>query len=138
MATLADFSSWLEKLPTWIDIQQSELQAAADGQVARIKERTSQGVAVDLGLFPLYASSTKKLDPPNLSDTGAMLGSITTYADENEAHVFFGDVEQERIAEFHNYGTSKMPQRYFFGVSLQDRDEIMGDFRQSIFRRVNQ
>src|SRR5436305_1283068 len=109
MASLVELSDWLSRLPDRLEPQQHELQSAAENQTGRIKERTAQGVSVDLQLFPLYSPSTKKPLPVNLRQTGAMLDSITVYADESFAQIFFGDPEQAKIAQFHNSGTKWLP-----------------------------
>lgn len=137
MATLVDLSNFLQTLPDALEVRQNELQAAADGQVARIKERTAQGISYDLQVFPPYAPSTKKVAPVNLSQTGQMMDSITVYADDNEAHIFFGDPRSEQIAQWQQNGTAKLPARPFMGVGLSDHDEIYGDIRQALFKRIN-
>jgi len=48
MATLVDLSQWLGDLANKIEPQQTELQFAAENQSNRIKERTAQGVSVEL------------------------------------------------------------------------------------------
>jgi hypothetical protein len=137
MATLVDLSNWLQTLPDELEVRQEELQAAADGQVKRIEQRTAQGVGYDLQIFAPYAPATKKDAPVNLHNSGDMLDSITVHANRDEAHIFFADPKQEQKAIWQQDGTSRIPARPFFGVGLQDRDEIMGDIRQSLFRRVN-
>lgn len=135
MATLVDLSDWLNNLK--IDPQQDDLQRAAENQVARIKERTAQAVAVDLQIFAPYSPATDKKPPVNLRETGEMLDSITVESNNTTAHIFFNDPVQAQKASFHNTGTKHLPQRFFFGVSLQDREEIVGDIRAAVFRRLN-
>lgn len=137
MSTLVDLSNFLQSLPKALEVRQAELQAAADGQRARIQQRTAQGIGYNLQIFPPYAEATKKADPVNLRQTGDMLNSITTYADDDAGHVFFGDPKQEQIATFHNEGTKHLPARPFFGVSNQDRQTIIEDIRAALFRRIN-
>lgn len=137
MATLVDLSNWLSTLPDALQVQERELQAAADGQVQRIKNRTAQGIGFDLQVFAPYAPATKKAPPVNLNETGRMLDSITTYADTNEAHIFFSDLTDEQKAIWQQQGTSKIPARPFFGVGLADHEEIVGDIREAMFKRIN-
>jgi len=137
MATLADFSQWLESLPATMQPTAAELYQVANKQVERIKNRTAQGISSDGTPFAPYSKNTKKSPPVNLFDTGDMLGNIQVLADEREAVIFFSDSRQAEKAGYHNSGTSRMPQRHFFGVSLQDRDEIMSDIRSAVFMRVN-
>jgi len=66
-----------------------------------------------------------------------MLDAITVESENTTAHIFFNDQKQAEIAGFHNEGTKYIPQRHFFGVSLDDREKIVEDIRGAIFRRVN-
>jgi phage gpG-like protein len=66
-----------------------------------------------------------------------MLDSMTVSSNDNEARIFFGDPAQEVKAVMHQEGTKHLPARPFFGVSLGDREEIVSDIRQSLFRRIN-
>jgi len=137
MATLTDLSQWLEKLPVELQPNGSDLWRVAANQVQRIKDRTGQGIAVDGTSFSPYAKRTRKEPPVNLFETGAMLGSMTVEANDNEAHIFFADPLQAAKAGYSNDGTPKIPQRHFFGVSLQDRDAIESEIRELVFQRVN-
>ena len=137
MASLADFSQWLEKLPVQLQPTGSELWRVAANQVQRIKERTAQGISVDGTAFAPYSRKTPKQPPVNLFDTGEMLGSITVEASDSEARIFFADPLQAAKAGYNNNGTTKLPQRHFFGVSLQDRDAIQSDIREVVYRRLN-
>lgn len=137
MPTLLDLSQWLSTLPDALQVQERELQAAADGQVSRIKSRTDQGISFDLQVFAPYAQATKKDPPVNLRQSGQMMDSITVYASDNEAYIFFGDPRSEQLAQWQQNGTAKIPARPFMGVGLQDQNEIYGDIRQALFKRIN-
>ena len=137
MATLVDLSKWLEDLATKIEPLQSEMQELGEAQAVRIQDRTALGVSVDLQPFTNYAPATNKPSPVNLRKTGDMLEAVTVESDHTAAHIFFNDPEQAQIAKFHNDGTQHIPQRFFFGVSLDDKDKMVGDLRASIFRRIN-
>jgi hypothetical protein len=137
MATLIDLSTYLNDLSGKIEPHQSDLQLAVTNQVARIKTRTAQGIGVDLQIFAPYAASTKKAAPVNLKATGQMLDAIVTEATDSSARIFFDDSVQAEKASYHNEGTRHLPQRKFFGISLQDRESIVGDIRSALFRRVN-
>jgi len=136
MAQLVDLSQWLESLPDKLQPTQGELAMAATKQIERIKSRTSTGIGVDGQPFADYAPATKKSPPVDLFKSGQMLGSITQESTDTEAHIFFADPDGEQKARYHKSGTSKMPKRDFFGVSLADREEIVSDIREQIFNRV--
>jgi phage gpG-like protein len=137
MGTLVDLEQWLGDLTSKVNIQADELQLAAENQVLRIKERTAEGVGVDGQVFAPYAPATKKTAPVNLRKTGEMMDSIIVEANENQARIGFSDGDAAEKASYHNQGTRYLPQRYFFGVGIQDREEILADIRGSVFRRIN-
>ena len=137
MAQLTDLAAWLNELPGQIHAQHEELQQAAEAQVVRIKTRTASGISVDNQVFPPYSPATKKADPVNLRESGEMIDSITAVSTNDESHIFFRDEAAATKAGYHNSGTKKIPQRYFFGVSLQDREEIVSSIRGALFRRIN-
>ncbi|HXS93181.1 MAG TPA: hypothetical protein VN736_01180 [Candidatus Limnocylindrales bacterium] len=137
MSNLVDLAKWLNELPVQLEPQRSELYHAATGQQERILARTVSGISVDLQPFAPYSPATGKNPPVNLTESGDMLASMTVIADNDEAHVLFADEEQAQIARYHNEGTDRLPQRFFFGVSLQDREDIIADIRAGLFRRVN-
>jgi hypothetical protein len=137
MAQLVDLAAWLDTLPGQLEAQQAELQAAAQAQVDRIKTRTATGISVDLQIFPPYSPATRKNPPVNLRETGEMVDSIVAVSTNDEAHIRFENSDAETKARYHNEGTRSIPQRYFFGVSLQDREEIIADIRAALFRRIN-
>jgi phage gpG-like protein len=137
MASLVDLSQWLSELSSRIQPQRTELQIAAENQASRIKSRTQLGVSVDLQVFTAYSKATNKPSPVNLKQTGDMLSSISVDANDDQARIYFDDPKQASIAGFHNSGTKKIPQRYFFGASLNDREEIVKDIRAALFRRIN-
>jgi phage gpG-like protein len=137
MATIFDLSNWLSDLSGRIQPQRTDLQIAAENQARRIKDRTANGVSVELQIFTPYSKATNKPSPVNLKQTGDMLAAITVESDDDTARIYFNDPKQATIAGFHNSGTKYIPQRHFFGVSLNDREEIVGDLRRELFRRIN-
>ena len=137
MATLIDLVAYLEALPTQLEPTSEDMFYAGDQQKRRIKTRTEQGIGVDGGMFRPYAARSKKDGPVTLSLTGEMMDSIVVDSDDNTAHIYFGNEEQADKARYQNDGTRRVPQRFFFGISLDDRDELISDIRESIFRRIN-
>jgi phage gpG-like protein len=137
MAQLVDLAQWLEALPGQLMPERNDLQEVAEAQRDRIKRRTAMGISVDLQVFPPYAPATKKDPPVNLSKTGAMLDGIAVASTEAEAHIWFADGAAAEKAGYHNRGTNRIPQRYFFGVSLADREAISAAMRKALFRRLN-
>lgn len=57
----------------------------------------------------------------DLHVTGQMLGSITPRPSKNSVEI----VCESDVAQYHEQGTSKMPQRQFMGLSLTDREKLM-------------
>ena len=108
-------------------------QALAKGtvlEVTELKLRTRSGTSVDGGAFkpytPAYAKRRAKagrsVSPPDLTFTGAMLGSIKTEVKDTpegaEASVFFGSPNEQKKAE----GNSRY--RNFFGFSKEQLTRI--------------
>ena len=137
MPTLVDLSKYLSNLADNLQPQQRELQTAADNQVKRINDRTDQGISVDLQVFAPYARRTHKTSPVTLRSTGEMLSDVRVEADNDKATISFQSPAQAQKATYHNQGTKHLPQRFFFGASLQDREEIVADVRGGLFQRVN-
>lgn len=140
MVTLIDLEKFLSDLPNKLEPKQQDLQAAGQAQRDRIKERTAKGIGVEGQIFSQYKQTKyqHKSPPVNLRETGNMLDAIDVESTDSESHIFFGNTEQRTIAEFHNSGTKNLPQRHFFGVSLADRDEIVGDIKVAVFKRINE
>ena len=133
--TLVDLADWLDTLPQALELQSSELKEAADRQVQRIKQRTAEGISVELAVFPNYAKRSHKTAPVTLRDTGAMLDGIRVHATTNEALIDFEPAQQAK-AKAHNDGTDRLPARHFFGVSLTDRTQIINDLKASVLKRI--
>ena len=123
--TLADLSNWLESLPTKMEPTTQELKTAADNQAKRIKDRTRSGVSVEGGVFqPDKDGSTP------LIKSGAMLENITSEAQNTEAKIYFPDPLQKVKATVNNQ------KRHFFGVSLQDKTDIISELQGSVTKRI--
>jgi hypothetical protein len=136
VGTLVDLSQWLDALPGQLEPTTDEMFALGDGQRERIKERTSQGIGVELDIFAPYAKSTKKEPPVNLTETGDMMSSIVVDSDDNSTRVYFGNDDAEEKAVWQNEGTKTIPQRFFFGVSENDRNELVKELRTSMTARL--
>ena len=136
MATLTDLSEWLAELPAKLQPDVDDMFYAGDQQRERIRNRTEQGVGVDGQVFAPYAPRTKKGPPVNLRETGNMLDSIVVDSDDSMAHLFMGNDDAEKKAIWNQFGTEHSPGRPFMGVSLQERDELLGDIRERIFSRL--
>jgi len=107
----------------------SDLASAAGAfALDRILERTLSGKDVDDMAFAPYSSeyARKKDGRVDLYDSGDMLRSLKYQADSpTEATITCSS----EIAEYHEDGTTKMPQRQFMGLSEKD----VGDMMEEIF-----
>ena len=104
--------------------------ASAAGRFAldRILERTLSGKDVNDMAFAPYSNeyARKKGGRVDLYDSGDMLRSLKYQADSlTEATITCSS----EIAEYHEDGTTKMPQRQFMGLSEKD----VGDMMEEIF-----
>jgi len=130
MLTITIDTEGAKELLTIVDsiINSPDLSAAAASFVVdSILSKTKQGIDVDYNSFDPYSPKYKKRGRVNLTRTGAMLGSIgyNTFG-PTSAEVSFNSGEQDTIASYHNQGTSKMPQRHFFGFSDDDYGKLLG------------
>ena len=132
MGTLADLSQYLRDLSGHLEPRRDDLQAALEHQVTRIKNRTAQGISVEGSPFP-----PAKTGGNALHKSGAMLDAITVESIDTEGRMFFADAEQEKKAAINNTGSKYVPQRHFFGVSDQDKEQIVADIKTSVMKRVN-
>ncbi|OQY25965.1 MAG: hypothetical protein B6244_14505 [Candidatus Cloacimonetes bacterium 4572_55] len=106
-------------------ISSSELGDSAGEFVAdRIVKRTLKGIDVNDNDFAPYSINTPKTGTPNLRDTGAMLNSISFISNGSTGAV----IECESpIAQYHQDGTSKMPQREFMGLTSADEVDLVNE-----------
>jgi|ERR1035438_543465 hypothetical protein len=112
---------------------QADIQAALDGQKKRIQERTWSGVDIDGAPFAPYAKSTGKTGPVTLGDLPDAIQ--TQVLGSEEGHVFI-PAPKDVIALAHNMGTSRMPQRHFFGISDLDKAEIQSEIQAAVLKRA--
>lgn len=98
--------------------------AAGAFAIDRILKRTRSGKDVNDNLFAPYSSAyrRKKGGTVNLSNSGAMLESLGYQANSSiEATVTCSS----EIAQYHEDGTTKMPQRQFVGLSEKDKEDMI-------------
>ncbi len=73
----------------------------------------------------------------NLTNNNLMLSAMTQKAMSNDtAKIFFMRKESARIAQIHNDGEGKMPQRRFFGVGTSDRAESIKIYKDLAKREM--
>jgi hypothetical protein len=138
LSTLLDLYQWLDVLPGQIEPTSDDFYQVADDQRERIQSRTAQGIGVENDIFAPYAERTHKAPPVNLRKTGDMMDSIAVMSDQNSGRIFFASSEAEDKARYNNEGTDKLPQRFFFGVSENDRNTIVQSVRQRLVGRLSQ
>lgn len=96
-----------------------------------IKLRTAEGEDVHGNDFAdysegyrAYKSKTHVLDIVNLQFDNDMLGAMLSDSDNESATIYFADEVNRTKAMAHNNGTTRLPQREFFGVSDNELKRI--------------
>src|ERR1700681_2590271 len=112
---------------------EADIKTALDNQKIRIQERTRSGVDINNAPFAPYAKSTGKTGPVMLGDLPDVVQ--TDVIDSQEGHIFVPP-PKDVIALAHNTGTSRMPQRHWFGINDQDEALITEDIRTAVMNRI--
>jgi hypothetical protein len=110
------------------------LSITAQHGINIILDRTKEGVGYKGGAFksytPEYAafrtSRNRSVEPPNLTFSGRMLGSMTTTANRKRAEIFFTTGDESRKAAFNN------KTRPFFGFSDAETVELRNMFARKL------
>jgi len=91
----------------------------------RILNRTLGGQDVHDSPFAPYSDSyaRTKSGTVNLKQSGAMLNSISATGSGKSARIQCSS----SIAQYHEQGTGKMPQRQFMGLSQQDTQDMIDE-----------
>jgi len=93
-------------------------EVAGPFAVASVILRTRSGHDINDVPFEAYATNSRI---PDLYDTGAMLGSLSS----NSSGDMAATVEcASDIAQYHEEGTQNMPQRQFMGLSEADIKDL--------------
>jgi hypothetical protein len=121
-----DLADELSKFATSL-VPDRTLKDAGSWLVRQIQSRTRRGKGIidgkEVPLAPLAKSTQKQKRSNsicNLTDSGTMLGDIGYRIKEGTIKVRFASTKQEEKARYHMQGTSKMPSRPFFLLSLKD------------------
>lgn len=95
-------------------------------QADRIKARVAMGIDVDGNRIKPSQRAIKDRGQTLMGKTGLMLGALrVVQVTAQKAVVAFGIPAENLKAFWHQYGTSRMPRRKFFGLSKDDKKNIV-------------
>lgn len=99
-----------------------------------INNRTKAGKDFNENSFIPYASSNKRKfgQVVDLTDSGQMLNSLKTKANQNTAQIYLNNQQAKKKASWNEFHSSY--QRGFFGLSNKDIEKIRSYFEQIINR----
>jgi len=123
-----EFNQELQSIPSKLN---SILLSLGNKAIALIRTRTTSGYGVESNgktqkFAPLAQSTQKKKGKTesNLTDTGRMLGDMKASVRNQSCIVSFKSFAQLKKAEYHMSGTSTMPSRPFFLLSVKDLEAV--------------
>lgn len=120
---LSKIEEAFDKIET-VELTHQQWERMGAAAVALILARTEQGLN-PYGLpFSRYAAATardrarrgRRTDAVTLSDTGRMMGALTSGVIANSVRLTFVGAEQVMKAAFHQNGTRDMPAREFLSI----------------------
>jgi len=142
----------LDHLNSTLDKMQRFMKSGIDKSLYKVtaevrndmQKRTLSGRDKNERRFKGYAKSTEKMRAENhratdrvtLSYYGHMLNSMQVTKISGGGKIYFNDMAEERKANYHVFGTDKMDERDFFGLSKKNREyaisQVDKDFVQAV------
>ena len=125
----------LLKIISNLTFTKSEMQEVGESARKLIVSRTKSGKDVRDITFAKYAEKTRKNGIPDLTDKGDMLNSLVVDAVENKAVISMKNSTENDKGRYHQDGTTKMPQREWFGLSKSDINKLISNTVMPIIKR---
>lgn len=131
----------LERLLPSPSEEQRIAERACWRAIELIRERTRKGYDRHGKRFKGYAKSTREdrskrgrqVDHVDLTDTGAMLGSLTVRPKgQGKAEITFGSPREAAKAAGHQFGKNNLPRREFFGLMKRERKAVVSIIQRQL------
>lgn len=126
----------LEALPREVD-------SAADAVLVHMKRRTGRGVGVNERQFQPYSAQYAidekggRRQPVTLIRRGDMMNALQVRPEGRLKRVVrFTDRRQERKGRAHQFGTRRLPQRRWFGVTVRFARRLFTTFQANITAKL--